>query len=213
MTRIPVRLLALFALLLAGCAPFDGDGGDAFRPSDDGVDAPDVDPVDGSDLGDDDDDDGGNEHRPADDDDDDDEGGGGDDAWDASPPEGLADGSELHIDLSCGLLDGLHRKVFEKDGDEWLEVDGEGAGPIAELRACFVGSDEKFLTWDDTPEMYIFAGGLHHDITPTSVEDRWMGLVYPEEDSSRECLEALADANLEWPIRMTLTVTNVIPAP
>jgi hypothetical protein len=213
MTRSLTALAAL--LLLAGGCEYTDDPNAPFGPMSEDDASHDLgedplDPVDDEDQpqGDDDDDDD-DDGQPSGDDDDE-----TDDGWDAAPPDWVADGTELHIELTCGLLDGLHRKMFEKQGGRWLEMDGDGNGPFEELIPCFVGGDEKFLTWDDTPEMYIFAGGLHHDITPTSVESRWSGEVYPESGtSSRECLDALAEWGMEWPVRMAITVTQVVPAP
>ncbi len=164
-----------------------------------------IEPFPTSDAPDDDDAPGDDDDAPPGDDDD----GGEDDGWDAAPPEWVTDGDELHVELVCGLLDGPHRKVFEKDGDRWFEVDGDGDGPFVDLEPCFGRTGDKFLTWDDTPDMYIFAGGLHHDLTPTATEGTWLGDVYPDHESSRACLDALAARGLTWPVQMQMVVTEV----
>ena len=202
--RILVVTAAL-SLLFAGCADPRGygaptqfqndvdemdDGSDDSQQNDDGNDNNDDDP---------------NNDDPNNDD--------PVDGWDALPPD-AADGSILEGVLNCGLLQGTHYKTFEKQGDIWAEIESEGDGPYEWAMPCMSRGGEgsrgdKFLTWDDEPSMYMNAAGLHHDLTPTQTTDRWMGEVYPMGESSRECLDNLADQGLTFPVAMTFEVTHV----
>ncbi|MCO4772885.1 MAG: hypothetical protein KDA24_22830 [Deltaproteobacteria bacterium] len=194
-------LLVLLALAFAGCttpseggvSPFaqaDEDYGDdeLVGDDDDATDDSTGDDDDSVPLGDDDD---------ATDDPD-------DKGWDPSEPESL-DGSLVHFDLDCGLLMGAARKTWERADDRWVElrIEGQESRPRPELEVCF-SDGNKFLEWADDGEIYIEAGGLGHDLSPTLVEDRWMGSVYPLTESSPQCDEALALAGLSWPVTMSL---------
>lgn len=135
-----------------------------------------------------------------------------DEMWDAAPPD-APDGTLLYTDVTCGLLDGLHTKTFEKQGDLWIEIDGTGNGPFEELYPCMGrsgdGRGDKYLTWDDEPHIYMNAAGMDHDVWPTETEDYWIGEVNPMEEPSRECVDNLASMGLSFPITMTLRVTGI----
>ena len=136
------------------------------------------------------------------------------DGWDASPPVDAPDGSTLTTVITCGLLDGPHEKVFEKSGEVWLEVESIGDGPFEDLYPCMTrGGDgsrgDKYMIWDEDPSMYLNAAGLDHDLVPMETTDRWIGEVAPMNEPSRECVDALAERGLSFPITMTLEVLEM----
>ena len=151
---------------------------------------------------------------PTDDDDDDDNNGtGGDDddaaeGWDALPPE-AGDGSTLTLILTCGLLDGPHENLYEKTGDRWHQVEGSGNGVFEWADPCMTRTEDKYLTWNEAPALYLTAGGLDHDLSPTTTQDRWFGDVTSQRESSRECVDNLAERGLSFPVAITIEVIDI----
>ena len=165
-------LIVAAGLAVAGCDADDSSRDLAFA---DAGARPDSEGDDPSVVGDGDDDDGVDEPDPV---------------WSAFPPQ-AGDGSRLYGVLHCGLLDGPHYKVFEKNGDSWDELEeGTGNGPIREARPCMSReADEvrgKFLVWDDAPSIYMSAAGMDHELLPTTVENRWFGEVTPMSPPSED---------------------------
>jgi hypothetical protein len=128
-----------------------------------------------------------------------------------SPPE-AAEGSTLSLILTCGLLDGPSQKDYELRGERWFEVGGVGNGVFESLEPCLSRQggdrDDKFMVWDDDT-LYMSAGGLDHDLTPTTVTDRWFGEVTSAREPSRACVDALADLGLAFPIALTVEIIEV----
>lgn len=202
------RIAVLFALaLLVGCGPVPNEENGFGRIGRVDSDDPTIGTDDPDGGGGDETTDPGDEPDPPGDDDDD------DDAWDAGEPE-VADGTVVTFDVQCGLLDGVPRKRWMKTGPYWEEVrsdDPEASGtPWPDLEVCF-GEGGKMLRWDDDGAIYIEAGGMGHDVTPTATEGLWLGGVYPLERSTPACDEALAARGLSWPINFGLTLVSIAP--
>lgn len=155
-------------------------------------------------------DDGDDDDVPVGDDDDDEPDTPIDEGWDSSPPEGVVDGSLLHLEMTCALLDGVHTKSYRWQDDRWHEFAGTGRGLFPEFIPCVGTERDRWLTWEAPDAMYIMAGGMHHDLWPTPTVDRWLGEVYVDHGtSSQRCLDALANAGLSWPVVMSVTVTGI----
>lgn len=210
------RLLLIAALLLPACVS------DEFEPTFEDSSAEPVEPDDQTEgFGEDTQPhDGPVEKVPADDDDDHDPPVEGDDddmpeapvddGWDSAPPAGVTDGSLLHVDMTCALLDGLHTKTYRFESDQWVEVSGTGNGLFPEFLPCVGAARDRLLTWEGPDSMYILAGGMHHDLWPTETENHWLGEAYVDEGtSSQRCLDALDAAGLGWPVTMSLIVTSI----
>jgi hypothetical protein len=132
--------------------------------------------------------------------------------WDAAPPDWVQDGSILELDMTCALLDGPHHKTYKKQGDRWIPIASVGNGLLPAFLPCVGESRKRFLTWDGSPSLYVFAGSMHHDLTPLAQPHKWMGEVYPDDpQSTHACIEALDAHGLEWPLAIQVTFTDVIP--
>ncbi len=134
--------------------------------------------------------------------------------WDVSPPEG----NDIRVDgvFDCGWMTGPLPISFLFDGEAWQQVGDhseESSGPRPELAPCFTADAEPEydhrMYWSEDGLLYFQAGGLNHDLWPTSTEDRWLGNVYPIGGPSEACQQALQEAGADSPMMMSFTVHAV----
>lgn len=199
-------LLVLTALSLAACvqplpddAGFDDAGLDDAGLDDAGVDDAGLDDHDDGDLDD--------PEDPTDE--------ALDHAW-AMPPDPLGLGSTLQGTMICGLFVAPAERQFTFDGEFWAETtpleNVAGVELHDGLEACLVSSDEKHLEWsldeDGAPFMYL-SGSLHHDLLPSETEDLWLGAVYPVDEPTDDCLDALVQHGLTLPVALTFAVHDL----
>lgn len=133
--------------------------------------------------------------------------------WDPSPVAAER-GSIARFRITCGLLQGTPIREFRKvdDGeDRWQMLFPAEPDVHPEIVACTTDTD-NYLEWLGTGDLEVLASDLWHELSPTTVADRWIGTTWPLSGSSPECDAALESLNLGgWPVTLTMELVEIVP--
>lgn len=132
--------------------------------------------------------------------------------WDASPAS-VERGSVLRVEVSCGLLEGTPIREFRKlqdDGNTWEMLIPDTPDVHPEVLPC-TQPTQDYLEWLDGGDWEVLASDLWHELSPSLVENRWVGTTWPQSGTTPECDESLAQLGLEWPVSLSMTVVEIVP--
>jgi len=117
-------------------------------------------------------------------------------------------GTVVSTDIVCGFLEGVGSITWTFDGERWPQTT-MNLQPLLELAPCFIAFGPGFLEWNGDGSMYVEAGGLEHYLDPTDLENRWGGTAIPIGGASRDCLDALEQLDVEYPVPLTATIVGI----
>ncbi len=129
-------------------------------------------------------------------------------AWANDPPADAARGSISRWKVNCGLFDGVWEIDFMKGDDEkWhpLLIPPEAIYP--EMVPC-LNDGEQYLIWHPDGMLEVYTDPLYHELFPTKTEHRWLGTVWPLENTP-QCAAGVAALGLTWPVHLSMTMVDL----